>query len=158
MKSDPSSNPRLQAVRIDPAGQARSYVDSQQRVTVVPLTIHRRQQRKVLTPPAETESALAYGGLDIAMVKTLGKAFYWQKLLDRGQYRTVTELARALRLEPGWVAEVLRMTLLAPEIVEAILEGRQPRHLNLHALRGRNIDWPRDWTEQQRALYATTDA
>src|SRR5690554_2806126 len=104
MKSTPSPNPRLQAVRINPVGQARSYVDGQQRVTVVPLTIHRRQQRKVLTPPPETDSALSHGGLDTAMVKTLGKAFYWQKLLDRGQYRTITELARVLRLEPGWVA------------------------------------------------------
>lgn len=158
MKSDRSPHPSLQAVRINPAGQARSYIDGQQRVTTVPLNIHRRQHRKVLTPPPETDSALSHGGLDTAMVKTLGKAFYWQKLLDRGQYRTATELARALQLEPGWVAEVLRMTLLAPEIVQAILEGRQPRHLNLHALRGRDRDWPRDWQEQQKTLYAATDA
>lgn len=158
MKPHPTSNPRLQAVRIDPPGQPRSYVQGQQHVTVVPLTIRRRQQRKVLTPPPETNSALSHGGLDVAMVKTLGKAFYWQRLLDRGQYRNATELARALQLEPGWVAEVLRMTLLAPEIIEAILEGRQPRHLNLQSLRGRIHGWPRDWIEQQRVLYADTNA
>ena len=62
------------------------------------------------------------------------------------------DLARALKLEPGWAAEVLRMTLLAPDIVEAILDGRQPRHLNLHTLRGRQDLLPRDWGEQRRLL------
>ncbi|MEW5891454.1 MAG: hypothetical protein AB1768_21030, partial [Pseudomonadota bacterium] len=67
-------------------------------------------------------------------------------------YPTTTDLARALKLEPGWVAEVLRLTLLAPDIVEAILDGRQPRHLNLHTLRGRQDLLPRDWGEQRRLL------
>jgi hypothetical protein len=61
-------------------------------------------------------------------------------------------LARALKLEPGWVAEVLRLTLLAPDIVEAILNGRQPRPLSLQTLRGPHDLLPRDWVEQRRVL------
>jgi len=61
-----------------------------------------------------------------------------------GRYPTTTDSARSLKLEPGWVAEVLRLTLLAPDIVEAILDGRQPRHLNLQTLRGRYDLLPRD--------------
>ena len=49
-----------------------------------------------------------------------------------------------------WVAEVLRLTRLAPDIVQAILDGRQPRHLNLHAVRGRQTEVPVDWDEQRR--------
>jgi len=48
------------------------------------------------------------------------------------------------------VAEVLRLTRLAPDIVQAILDGRQPRHLNLHAVRGRQAEVPVDWDEQRR--------
>lgn len=147
------TNPRLQSVRIEPIGRPRTYTQNHQRVTTVPLTIRRRQQRKVLTPPPEADSALSHGGVDPAMIKTLGKAFHWQKLLDSGKYRTTTELARALKLEQGWVAEVLRMTLLAPDIIEAILHGQQPRHLNLHVLRGRDQDWPRSWEQQRKYLY-----
>jgi hypothetical protein len=92
------------------------------------------------------------GGLDIPMIKTLGKAFYWQRLLDEGKYATATDLARAFKLEPGWVAEVMRMANLAPEIIEAILDGSQPRHLNLQTIRGRRESLPRNWEEQKKML------
>lgn len=145
-------NPRLRTVRIEVGADARSYVSGQQRVTLVPLTIKRRQHRKLLILPTPGEAARASGGLDIPMIKTLGKAFYWKRLLDEGIYPTATDLARALKLEPGWVAEVLRLTMLAPDIIEAILDGRQPRHLNLHVLRGRHELLPRDWSKQRKAL------
>jgi hypothetical protein len=50
------------------------------------------------------------------------------------------------------VAEVLRLTTLAPDIIESVLDGRQPRDLNLHTLRGRRDQLPRDWGEQRKAL------
>ena len=75
-----------------------------------------------------------------------------QRLLDEGKYATATELARAFKLEPGWVAEVLRMAHLAPDIIEAILDGSQPRHLNLQTIRGRHEPLPRDWQEQKKML------
>ena len=56
------------------------------------------------------------------------------------------------QLEVGWVCEVLRMTRLAPDIIRAILDGRQPRHLNLHAMRGRQGEVPLDW-EEQRGMF-----
>ena len=149
---DPTPNSRRRAIRVEVGNDARSYVSDGQRVTLVPLTIKRRQNRKLLIPPTPESAASAAGGLDASMIKTLGKAFYWKRLLEEGRYPTTTDLARALKLEPGWAAEVLRMTLLAPDIVEAILDGRQPRHLNLHTLRGRQDLLPRDWGEQRRLL------
>ena len=149
-------NLRRRAVRVETAGEVREYVSGPQRVTVVPLTIRRRHNRKQLTPPPGEHSAVGPGNLDAPMIKTLGKAFYWQRLLQEGQYKSGNELARALKLEPGWVAEVLRMTLLAPDIVEAILEGRQPRHLNLQTLRGRIESLPREWARQLLEFAFTT--
>ena len=142
-------NLRRRAVRVETAGEVREYVSGPQRVTVVPLTIRRRHNRKQLSPPPGEDSALGPGGMDVPMIKTLGKAFHWQRLLEEGQYSSGNALARALKLEPGWVAEVLRLTMLAPDIIEAILEGRQPRHLNLHTLRGRRELLPREWTHQR---------
>ncbi len=145
-------NPRLRAVRVEAGSASRSYVSDGQRVTLVPLVIKRRQHRKLLIPPTPVSGNSHAGGLDESMIKTLGKAFYWKRLLDEGVHPNATELAKALRLEPGWVAEVLRLAQLAPDIVDAILHGRQPRHLNLHAVRGRQELLPRDWTEQRRLL------
>lgn len=147
-----ADNPRQRSVRIDSGGEARDYSNGQQRVTVVPLTIRRKQNRKVMIPPAGDESVLGTGGHDLPMIRMLGKAFYWQRLLDEGRYPTANDLARSLKLEPGWVAEVLRLTTLAPDIIESVLEGCQPRDLNLHTLRGRRDQLPRDWGEQRKAL------
>jgi hypothetical protein len=144
------TNPRKQMVCVTVGTDTRSYVSSGQRITVVPLSIKRRQHRKLLIPPAHVQTASA--GPDIPMIKTLGKAFYWKRLLDGGAYPTANHLARALKLEPGWVAEVLRLTLLAPDIVEAIVQGKQPRQLNLQTVRGRQEALPRDWQEQRRVL------
>ena len=149
---DPTPNSRRRAIRVEVGNDARSYVSDGQRVTLVPLTIKRRQNRKLLIPPTPESAAATTGGLDAPMIKTLGKAFYWKRLIDEGVYPTTADLARALKLEPGWAAEVLRMTMLAPDIVEAIFEGRQPRHLNLHTLRGRQDLLPREWAEQRRLL------
>lgn len=146
-----TANPRKRTVHIEVGTDARSYVSGGQRVTLVPLTIKHRQNRKLLIPPAP-DAYGAVGGLDAPMIKTLGKAFYWKRLIDEGVYPTTADLARALKVETGWAAEVLRMTMLAPDIVEAIFEGRQPRHLNLHTLRGRQDLLPRDWGEQRRLL------
>lgn len=146
-----TANPRKLVVHIEVGTDARSYVSGGQRVTLVPLTIKHRQNRKLLIPPAPDATGTA-GGFDAPMIKTLGKSFYWKRLIDEGVYPTTADLARALKVETGWAAEVLRMTMLAPDIVEAIFEGRQPRHLNLHTLRGRQDLLPRDWGEQRRLL------
>lgn len=148
-------NPRLRSVKIEIGSEKRQLMDGGQRITMIPLTIRRKQNRKLLTPPPGTKANIMNGGLDISMIKTLGKAFYWQRLLDDGKYPTATDLAKAFKLEPGWVAEVLRMANLAPEIIEAILEGVQPRHLNLQTIRGRHEPLPRAWDEQKRLLAFT---
>lgn len=139
-------------IEISVSGPSREYQSQGSAVTFVPLTIKRRHTRKLLIAPPGQEDAKVRSSFDLPMIRTIGKAFYWQKLLDSGEVANATELARQLKLEPGWVAEVLRLTRLAPDIVQAILEGRQPRHLNLHAIRGRQADVPVDWDEQRRLL------
>jgi hypothetical protein len=135
------------------SNSVRHYSTADHRITFVPLAIKRRQQRTLLiAPPTRDEQTLpaAAASFDLPLIRTLGKAYYWQKLLDSGEVPTIAALADKLNLHPGWVAEVLRMARLAPDIVHAILSGTQPRHLNLHALRGRQAVVPVDWDEQRR--------
>jgi hypothetical protein len=65
------------------------------------------------------------------MVKALARAFRWRRMLDKGVHATLEDLAKAKGVPPSYVSRVLRLTLLAPEIVEAILDGRQPPKMKL---------------------------
>lgn|SRR5487761_2104625 len=144
--------PAQRKVEITPSGTARQFEAGGRSVTFVPLAIKRRHYSKVLVPPPGASSARIQSSFDLPLIRTLGKAFYWQRLLDSGEVANATEIARRFKLEPGWVAEVLRMTMLAPDIVQAIIDGRQPRNLNLHAVRGRQAEVPLDWEEQRELL------
>lgn len=79
------------------------------------------------------------------MVKALALAFRWRKMLDMGVHATLEDLARAKGLAASYVSGILRLTLLAPEIVEAILDGLQPAELQLDDLL---IGFPLEWSQQ----------
>ena len=132
-----------------PTGQPRQFETMGRSVTFVPMLIKRRHRSRLIVPPARTGAVNVTASFDLPLIRTLGKAFYWQRMIDTGEVANASELARSLKLEVGWVCEVLRMTRLAPDIIRAILAGRQPRHLNLHAMRGRQGEVPLDWGEQR---------
>ncbi|HYI84604.1 MAG TPA: hypothetical protein VEX11_15540, partial [Acetobacteraceae bacterium] len=71
---------------------------------------------------------------DPALVKALARAFRYQRLLDEGRYASISEMAAAEKIERGYLGSLLRLTLLAPDIVEAILDGRQSPEVTLPAL------------------------
>jgi hypothetical protein len=82
--------------------------------------------------------------VDNAMVKALARAFRWRKMLDEGVHGMLEDLARAKGVHATYVSRVLRLTLLAPEIVEAILDGRQRAELRLDDLLGTfSLEWSR---------------
>ncbi len=137
-------------VEITSSGKPRQFEAGGRSVTFVPLAIKRRHNSKIIVPPAGVAPAKTISSFDLPLIRTLGKAYYWQRLIDAGEVANASELGRRFKLEIGWVCEVLRMTRLAPDIVRAILEGRQPRHLNLHAVRGRQVEVPVDWDAQRR--------
>src|SRR5687768_344250 len=82
--------------------------------------------------------------VDNALVKALARAFRWRRLLDEGVCGTIEELARLEKVSRGYMSRVLRLTLLAPDIVEAILDGRQPEGTGLQRLlAGSAVEWER---------------
>ena len=79
----------------------------------------------------------------------LARAWRWQKLLDKGVYGSVTEIAEAEKISKSYVSRILRLALLAPDIVEAILGGRADQRVNLERL---ERPLSTDWEEQRKVL------
>jgi hypothetical protein len=124
------------------------------------MTFLKRGGRKLVVTPDGVPWA-PRPRIDSAMVKALAGAFRWRKMLDAGAYATLEDLARPRGVAPSYVSRVLRLTLLAPDIVEAILDGRQPAELQLDdLLAGFPLDWEgqfptrRRWTSE--AAVSTT--
>lgn len=118
----------------------------------VPLTIRRRGGRKLIVAPDGTTGwAPPRARVDNAMVKAVARAFRWRRLLEEGTYGSVTELADAETINKSYVSRVLRLSLLAPDIVEAILNGRQPATLGLPDLLA---VFPVEWSVQRERFLA----
>jgi hypothetical protein len=116
----------------------------------VPLTIRHRPGRKtVVTPSRECAEPVATTRADPALLKALARAFRYQQLLDEGRYALISEMAAAERIERGYLGSLLRLTLLAPDIVKAILDGRHADGLGLPRLMD---PFPACWAEQQAML------
>ena len=107
--------------------------DCESTLTVrIPLTVRRRGGARKVVVPAGVLPMPAQ--VDITLVKALARAFRWRRMLETGHYATVKDLAAGERLNPSYASRVLRLTLLAPDIVEAILDGRQPEEMTLPRL------------------------
>lgn len=116
----------------------------------VPLAIRRRPGRKtVVTPTRDGSETALPTRADPALVKALARAFRYQRLLDEGRYASISEMAAAERVERGYVGRLLRLTLLAPDILEDLLDGQAWNSLGL-------VDvlhpFPDDWHCQQEHL------
>ena len=106
---------------------------TEQTVTVtVPFAIRKRGGRKlVITPDGICAAPAARARVDSALLKALARGFRWRRLLETGDFSTIEEIAEAENINPSYVSRVLRMTLLASDIVEGILAGRQPEGLTM---------------------------
>ena len=121
-------------------------------VVRVPLAIRRRPGRKtIVTPQGAAAPTPTHTRADPALVKALARAHRWQRMLDSGRYASISEMAAAERIERGYLGRVLRLTLLAPDIVQAILDGRQPAEPALPALLQ---PFPADWERQRGRGFA----
>ena len=91
----------------------------------VPFTIRKRGGRKLAIAADGSTLAPPRPRIDNTLVKALARAHRWNRLLESGRYGSAAELAAAEKINPSYVSRVLRLTLLAPDIVEAIVEGWQ---------------------------------
>lgn len=112
----------------------------------VPFRVVKRGGRKEMQLP---EGATQPRRTDSTLVKALARAFRWKRMLERGEFTTINELAEREGIAPSYMTRVLRLTLLAPDIVEAILDGKQGPEVTLaHVLE----PFPPSWNEQKSAF------
>ena len=86
---------------------------------------------------------------DGTLIKALARAWRWQRMLDEGLYTSVSEIGDAENISKSYVSRILRLALLAPDIVEAILAGRTDQALMLEQL---ERPLPAGWEEQHPCL------
>ena len=109
----------------------------------VPFRIVKRGGRKEMQLP---EGAAQPRRKDSTLVKALARAFRWKRMLDSGEFTTIAELAEREGIASSYMTRVLQLTLLAPDIVEAILDGRQRPEVTLTRLLE---PFPSEWEIQK---------
>ena len=101
----------------------------------IPITLrHQGGRKQVVTPAGATPWIPASTRVDSTLVKAIVRAYRWRDMLESGEYATVRDLAKAEAINESYLGRILRLTLLSPSLIEAILEGRQPPTLELDDL------------------------
>ncbi len=110
----------------------------------VPFKLTKRGGRKLMIAPDGAE-VTPRPHIDSALVKALARAHRWQRMLDSGEFATIKELAEREGVTPSFLTRILRLTLLSPEIVEAILDGK---HIDDLTLKTAMEPFPGEWSAQ----------
>ncbi len=116
----------------------------------IPMKLRRRGGRKLVIAPDGLTGHEAKPTFDEVLINALVRAHRWRRRIDTGEFRSASELATHEKITDSYVARMLTLTLLAPDITQAILEGRQPKGLKLAMLlRGIPLAW-----EEQRKMFS----
>jgi hypothetical protein len=119
-------------------------------VLSIPMAFRRRSgRREIILPQNPDGTAASKPEPNQALVLALARAWRWQEMLDRGDVGSVDELAKQLHLGSTYVARILKLTSLAPDLVEDILAGDEPDGLSLRSISA-DLTW--HWQEQRRLL------
>lgn len=113
----------------------------------IPMAFKKRGGRKVIVLPDGSHGhPQPAATIDNTMIKSIARAFRWQRLLENGTYTCLEDIAQSEKISASFVSRYHRLVLLAPDIVEAILEGRQPAQLTMKDLL---VPFPQGWVEQR---------
>lgn len=115
----------------------------------VPWSLRKRGGRKLVLTPDGVPFAAPRARVDSTIVKAIARAHRWKRMLETGPYTSLRELAVAEKINESYLARVLRLTLLAPDLIEAILDGRVA--VELRALLERT---PVAWEAQHSVLFS----
>src|ERR1700712_3692741 len=133
-----------QAIRTSVSNDGRTATVS------IPVTFLQRGGRKQILSPAGAAPWSPAPRVDTALVKAVVRAHRWRQMIESGKYGSSAELAKAERGNDSYLSRILRLTLLAPDIIEAILTGRQPSTLQLDEL---FKPLPAAWNGQRSMLH-----
>ena len=108
----------------------------------VPFRVVKRGGRKEMVLP---EGAAQARKPDNTLVKALARAFRWKRMLESGEFASISELAEKEGIAFTYMARLMRLSLLSPEIIDAVMDGRHPANITLASLMD---PFPADWKEQ----------
>jgi hypothetical protein len=115
----------------------RTRLEGTTLIVRIPIRFRRRGGRKRIVAPDGTAIVpTSKPQPDGTLLKALARAWRWQRMLDEGVYTSVSEIGDAENISKSYVSRILRLALLAPNIVETILEGRADQPLMLEQLKG----------------------
>ena len=124
-------------------------------IVTIPMQWKRRGGRKVIIAPDGGDAwAPAKPRHDETLIRALARAHRWKRMVEEGKHPSINALAAAEKINRAYVCRLLNLTLLAPDIQEAILDGRQPKALQLEEL---TRAMPMAWEEQRRRLRSADD-
>jgi hypothetical protein len=112
----------------------------------VPFRVVKRGGRKEMQLP---DGAAQARKPDNTLIKALARAFRWKRMLESGEFATTAELAEREGIAPSYMTRVMRLTLLAPDLVEAILDGKHEPKVTLAQVLE---PWPPNWDKQPAAF------
>jgi hypothetical protein len=112
----------------------------------IPMRLQRRGGRKLIMTPEGVAAPARKPRRDETLIKALVRAHRWRRRIESGQARSITDLAEREGVTDAYVCRLLPLTCLASDVVEAILDGRQPKGLRLAEMLGNG---PPDWNEQR---------
>jgi hypothetical protein len=116
------------------ASRAQISKDGHTAVVSISVSFLQRGGRKQILSPAGATPWSPAPRVDSALVKAVVRAHRWRQMIESGKYTSSAELAKAEKVNDSYLSRILRLTLLAPDIIEAILTGRQPSTLQLDDL------------------------
>ena len=129
---------------------AETRLDGTTLVVRIPMRFRRRGGRKrIVAPDGSAIVPSSKPQPDGTLVKALARAWRWQRMLDEGVYTSVSEVGNAEKISKSYISRILRLALLAPDIVEALLAGRTDQAVMLEQLERR---LPTNWKEQRGLL------
>lgn len=134
------------------AQAGKAHISKDGRTAVVSITVsflQRGGRKQILSPPGTAQWSPA-PRVDGALVKAVVRAHRWRHMLESGEYSSSAELAKAEKVNNSYLSRILRLTLIAPDIIEAIVSGRQPCTLQLDDLLK---PLPAAWERQRSELH-----
>jgi hypothetical protein len=129
---------------------AETELDGTTLVVRIPMRFQRRGGRKRIVAPDGSEIvATSKPQPNGTLVKALARAWRWQRMLEEGIYTSVSEIGDAENISKSYISRILRLALLSPDIIEAILAGSADQSLMLERL---ERPMPASWLEQRARI------
>lgn len=129
--------------------------EGQKIIVHVPVMFRKWGAKKVMIGPQgqDLRTLEQHTRKDDKLLKALGRAYRWQKQIALGKYQTAEDIETAEQINRSYVQRVMRMMMLSPHIIEAILDGQQPEGF---ALRDIDKKFSPIWDEQAKEFDFTS--